>query len=99
MRGNTCSSRESTRPRTLARATFLFSRQDFFAFFHFFLKLRLTCQKKGVLLPNLTVTRETIERKASKMIKTIAILLGLTAVTAAANTLPPTPEAPAVEMR
>ncbi len=33
------------------------------------------------------------------MIKTIAILLGLTAVAATANTLPPTPEAPAVEMR
>lgn len=68
-------------------------------FFHFFLKLRLTCQKKGVLLPHLIVTRETIERKASKMIKTIAIILGLTAVTATANTLPPTPEAPVAVVR
>ena len=33
------------------------------------------------------------------MIKTIAILLGLTAVTATANTLPPTPEAPAAVLR
>lgn len=33
------------------------------------------------------------------MIKTIAILLGLTAVTAAANTLPPTPEAPVAIQR
>jgi len=33
------------------------------------------------------------------MIRTIAILLGLTAVTAAANTLPPTPEAPVAVVR
>ena len=33
------------------------------------------------------------------MIKTIAILLGLTAVTAAANTLPPTPKAPGAVQR
>ena len=37
--------------------------------------------------------------KISTMIKTIAILLGLTAVTAAANTLPPTPEAPVAVQR
>lgn len=30
------------------------------------------------------------------MFKAIAIILGLTAVTATANTLPPTPEAPVV---
>ena len=40
-----------------------------------------------------------IERNTSKMIKTIAVILGLTAVTATANTLPPTWEGPAVEMR
>ena len=33
------------------------------------------------------------------MIKIIAILLGLTAVTATANTLPPTVEAPVAEVR
>lgn len=33
------------------------------------------------------------------MIKTFTILLGLTAMTAAANTLPPTPEAPVAIQR
>jgi hypothetical protein len=33
------------------------------------------------------------------MIKTLTILLGLTAMTAAANTLPPTPEAPVAVQR
>lgn len=33
------------------------------------------------------------------MIKTLTILLGLTAMTAAANTLPPTPEAPVAIQR
>lgn len=68
-------------------------------FFYFFRKLRLTYQKKSVLLAHLLVMRKKIERNTSKMIKTIAILLGLTAVTAAANTLPPTPEAPVAVLR
>ena len=40
-----------------------------------------------------------IERNTSKMIKTIAVILGLTAVTATANTLPPTWEGPVTELR
>lgn len=39
------------------------------------------------------------ERNTSNMIKTIAIILGLTAVTATANTLPPTWEGPVTELR
>ena len=41
--------------------------------------------------PDFIPGRET-ERKEEKMMKTIAIVLGLTALTAAGNTLPPTPE-------
>ena len=43
-------------------------------------------------MPQPDFTGRETERKEKKMMKTIAIVLGLTALTAAGNTLPPTPE-------
>lgn len=54
--------------------------------------LGLTSGIKRVELRSRARARLEIERKEEKEMKTIAIVLGLTALTAAGNTLPPTPE-------
>ncbi len=68
-------------------------------FFYFFLKFTLDVlgKKSIIALPSCKVKNN--ERNTSNMIKTIAIILGLTAVTATANTLPPTWEGPVTELR
>lgn len=55
--------------------------------------------KKSCILPAPRFFGETSERKENKNMKSIALMIGLLAMgaaTAAANSLPPCPEAPAV---
>ena len=47
--------------------------------------------------PGCTWPGNNKKKKAENMMKTIAIVLSLTALTATGNTLPPTPEAPVAE--
>jgi hypothetical protein len=66
-----------------------------FHFFYFVRKILIfgvDFLRKWSRMPQPDFTGRETERKEKKMMKTIAIVLGLTALTAAGNTLPPTPE-------
>lgn len=66
-----------------------------FHFFYFVRKILIfgvDILRKWSRMPQPDFTGRETERKEKKMMKTIAIVLGLTALTAAGNTLPPTPE-------
>lgn len=54
--------------------------------------LVLTSGEKGVESRSRHFTRQGNRKERTEKMKTIAIVLGLTALTAAGNTLPPTPE-------
>ena len=72
----------------------------YFVIFSLFSKIALDVPvKRSIIGAPQRSEGKRIERNTSKMIKTIAIILGLTAVTATANTLSPTPEAPAAVLR
>lgn len=58
-------------------------------------KFALTSAKKNGIITAPTYKPTRIEKnRKTKDMKTIAIILGLTATVAVGNTLPPTPEAP-----
>lgn len=65
----------------------------------FFVFLVLTSDKIRVESRSRRSPRQPTRKEATKMMKTIAIVLGLTTLTAVGNTLPPTPEAVAIEIQ